>query len=710
MGKHLIITEKPSVAKDIARVLGKFTNQKEYLENEKYYITWAVGHLITLAEPEDYDKKLKVWRLNLLPILPNQFLLKPIPKTDKRIKIIKELIDANEVDEIINGCDAGREGELIFRYIYEYVESQKPILRLWLSSMTADAIRQAFLNLIPGENMKLLAEAAKCRSESDWLVGINGTRVFTTRYKILLSVGRVQTPTLAILVQREKEIQAFAPVPYWEIFAEFASPQGNYIGKWVDGEDRTYDREKALSVEKKVQGKTGVVIEYSDKKTKEQHPLLYDLTELQRDANKIFGFSAKRTLNSAQRLYESHKLITYPRTDSRYLSNDLINQVIVSWAMLRICGYDNFTRSELKPSQALSDKRVFDNTKVSDHHAIITTGEKIDWDALNHDDQKILDLICKRLICVFYPEAVWSQRRMKTEVNGEKFISKSKVLVDSGWRIVYGKESQEEDGVFLPELENETEVQTQKVWIEEKETKAPPRYSEASLLSAMEGAGKFVEDEELREIMKESGLGTPATRAAIIERLIEVGYIERNDKTLIPTPKGIELINLVESIPIAELSSPQLTGEWEKKLNLIEKGQFTRQNFMDEIKRMTEEIVRKVKNKPDTGERSKMTTSIGNCPICGSPVYENRSAYACSRWKEGCPFTLWKKILGKTIPRTQAQKLIVQGRTDIISGFKSKKGKFFKARLVVQEGGKISFEFALPAKKNQNESNPQTKE
>ncbi|MCX6089559.1 MAG: DNA topoisomerase, partial [Candidatus Atribacteria bacterium] len=302
MGKKLIITEKPSVAKDITRVLGKFSHQKEYMVNENYVVTWAVGHLMTLAEPEVYDKKFKMWRLSLLPVIPTGFILKPIEKTEKRIQIIQKWMESDEVDEIINACDAGREGELIFRYIYEYLQCEKPIQRLWLSSMTTESIRQGFSELQSGDRFLLLADAAKCRSESDWLIGINGTRVFTARFKVLLSVGRVQTPTLSILVQREKEIIAFVSVPYWEIFADFSSPQGRYVGKWVDGEDRTYEKEKAFLIQKKVTGKTGVVTEYSDRKTKEPHPLLYDLTELQRDANKIFGFSAQRTLNSAQRL------------------------------------------------------------------------------------------------------------------------------------------------------------------------------------------------------------------------------------------------------------------------------------------------------------------------------------------------------------------------------------------------------------------------
>ena len=690
MGKKLVLTEKPSVANDIARVLGQFTNHKEYLEGENYIITWALGHLVTLAEPEDYEKRLKSWRLNLLPIIPENFFLKPIPGAEKRLEVIRKLATRKEVEGLVNACDAGREGELIFRYIYEFLELDKPVWRLWLSSMTREAIVQAFRELKVAEEYELLAQAARSRSEGDWLVGINGTRAFTTRYKILLSVGRVQTPTLAILVHREREIQQFQPVPYFEVFATFSLPQGHYTGKWHNGEDRLFEREKAQGIIDRVAGKRGVVVHFTEQKTAEAHPLLYDLTELQREANRLFGYSAQRTLDLAQRLYEHYKLITYPRTSSRYLSNDLLGQVEKSLAMLDRCGFHDFVAS-ITALEHLSDRRIFDRSKVSDHHAIIPTGEEIAWEELPEAEKKIMDLVVRRFISVFYPEAIWMHRAIKTEVEGEKFVSKSKVLLEAGWRKLYRSEEDQEE--YLPRVEEGTEVGVERVWMEEKETKAPPRYTEATLLSAMEGAGRFVEDEELREILKESGIGTPATRAAIIERLIEVGYVEREGKTLFPTPKGMELIHLVESIPVSELASPQLTGEWEKKLNLIERGEFSRENFMKEIRDLSIEIVEKVKTQEVGDVRAKMNSAVGNCPLCAAPVYEGKKSFFCSRWKEGCSFSVWKKIAGKTLTRRQVQKLLTEKRTGRIAGFRSRQGKRFAASLVLGEDGKVVFDF-----------------
>lgn len=695
MGKKLIITEKPSVARDIARALGEFLDRKEYLENEEYRITWAVGHLVGLAEPEDYDERFKKWDLGLLPIIPEVFQLKPLEKTEKRLEVIRTLAEAEDTEALVNACDAGREGELIFRYIYEFLGLRKPVFRLWLSSMTREAIQEAFLHLKPASEYDLLAQAAKCRSEGDWLVGINGSRAFTTRYRILLSVGRVQTPTLAILVHREREIQNFRPTPYWEIFARFRYGDLEYIGKWRGEDERLFEREKAEAILEKVRGQKGKVVEFSEHKTQEAHPLLYDLTELQRDANKLFGYSAQQTLDIAQRLYEHYKLITYPRTDSRYLSEDLLGQVEKSIAMLSRCGFGEFTKG-LSPREALKDKRVFDRSKVTDHHAIIPTGEEIRWETLRESERKVMDLVVRRFLAVFYPPASWMHRAITTEVSGEKFVSKAKILVEAGWRVLYPREEEE----FLPVVPRGEMVDVAEVWSEEKETKAPPRYTEATLLAAMEGAGRFVEDEELREVLKESGIGTPATRAAIIERLIEVGYVEREGKALIPTSKGMELIRLVESIPIPELASPQLTGEWEKKLNLIEKGQFTRELFMEDIKRLTREIVEKVKAQASEdvrGAKSRMIglgEPVGTCPLCGAPVYENKKAFNCSRWREGCPFTVWKVISGKKISRQQVQKLLATGKTGKISGFRSRKGKKFSATLVLSEEGKVEFSFS----------------
>lgn len=695
MGKKLIITEKPSVARDIAKALGTFTDHKEYLENDEYRITWAVGHLVGLCEPEDYDERYRKWDLELLPIIPEVFRLKPLEKTEKRLEVIKDLAEREDTEALVNACDAGREGELIFRYIYEFLGLRKPVLRLWLSSMTREAIREAFAQLKPASEYELLAQAAKCRSEGDWLVGINGSRAFTTKYRLLLSVGRVQTPTLAILVHREREIQNFRPIPYWEVFARFRYGDLEYVGKWRGEEERLFEKEKAEELLRRVRGKSGKVIEFSEHKTQEAHPLLYDLTELQRDANKLFGYSAQQTLDIAQRLYEHCKLITYPRTDSRYLSEDLLGEVKKSIAMLARCGFAEYTEG-ISPEKALHDRRVFDRSKVTDHHAIIPTGEDIRWEVLREGERKVMDLVVRRFLAVFYPQAVWVHRTIVTEVAGERFVSKGKILAEAGWRILYPREGEE----FLPVVPQGETVDLVSAWSEEKETKAPPRYTEATLLSAMEGAGRFVEDEELREILKESGIGTPATRASIIERLIEVGYVERDGKTLIPTPKGMELIRLVESIPIPELASPQLTGEWEKKLNLIQKGQFTRERFMEDIKVLTREIVEKVKsqNPEDVqGTKNRMMgsgTPVGACPLCGAPVYESKKAFSCSRWKEGCPFTIWKTISGKKLSRQQVQRLLATGKTGKISGFRSRKGRKFSAVLVLSEDGKVEFAFA----------------
>ncbi|MEN3185753.1 MAG: DNA topoisomerase 3 [Atribacterota bacterium] len=692
MGKKLVITEKPSVASDIAKALGQFENRKEYLEGEEYFVTWALGHLVTLAEPEDYDRKLKSWRLNLLPIIPQTFILKPIEGAEKRLAVIRELLASSEVDGVVNACDAGREGELIFRYIYEFLGGEKPVWRLWLSSMTKEAIRKAFLELKAADEYEFLAHAAKCRSEGDWLVGINGTRVFTTRYKILLSVGRVQTPTLAILVHREREIQEFQPTTYFEVFAEFDSPQGRYVGKWHNGEDRFFEEAKAQEVLDKILGKKGQVSDFSEQKMAEAHPLLYDLTELQRDANRLFGYPAQRTLDIAQKLYEHYKLITYPRTSSRYLSEDLMSQVEKSFSMLERCGFQDFTTG-IDPHRSLSDRRIFDRSKVSDHHAIIPTGEEIRWEVLSESEKKVMDLLVRRFLSVFYPDALWMHRTVKTMVDGEKFVSKAKIMLEAGWRRLYREKEDEQGETYLPRLEKGIEVVVEKAWKEEKETKAPPRYTEAALLAAMEGAGRFVEDEELREVLKESGIGTPATRASIIERLIEVGYVEREKKTLFPTPKGIELINLVENIPVFELASPQLTGEWEKKLALMEKGLFQREVFMEEIKKLTVEIVEKVKSQDAGNVRAKMNAPLGQCPLCGAPVYESKKNFFCSRWKEGCSFSVWKQIAGKNLSRRQVQELLLRGRTGKIVGFRSRKGKRFAAYLVLNEGGKVEFEF-----------------
>lgn len=682
--KKLIITEKPSVAQSIAKSLGGFKHKDDHLESKDFLVTWALGHLVTLQEPEDYDKKYKYWTLQHLPIIPETFKLKVIKETATRFRAISRLLKSKEVEAVINACDAGREGELIFRYIYEKTGATKPVFRLWLSSMTETAIKDGFQKLRPGSELELLAQAAKCRAESDWLVGINATRAFTRRFGTLLSVGRVQTPTLAILVSREREIQAFVPEKYYELIAIFMAEEGNYQGKWFsEDKDRFRSMEEGMKVLHLVQGKTGKITLLEKKESRQIPPLLFDLTELQREANRKYGFTARRTLNAAQSLYEEHKLITYPRTDCQYLGSDMVPQLKEIISCLNLPPWESFAQALLNVDRLPITKRIVDDSRLTDHHAIIPTPVKPDLKSLGNDESKIYDLVVRRFLAVFFPQAVWEVTRIITEVEKENFKTEGRKLVEPGWLQIY--EPPKSD--LLPDLKEGERVQVEKAELLEKETSPPPRYSDATLLSAMEGAGKLLEDEELRQAMKDRGLGTPATRAAIIERLIEVGYLEREGKALVPTPKGIELIRAIESIPINELVSPELTAEWEWKLMRIEKGEFTRDQFMAGIIDLTMKIVEKVKaisGEKTTQMRAATSRVIGKCPVCGGEIRENKAAYSCSNWKTGCKFVIWKKIAGKTITRKQAQVLLEKGKTGIISGFKSKKGKAFRAMLELE--------------------------
>jgi DNA topoisomerase-3 len=687
--KKLIITEKPSVAQSIAKSLGGFEKKKDHLEGHNFLITWALGHLVTLQEPEDYDKKYKYWTLQHLPIIPKTFQLKVIKETAERFRVISKLLKSKEIEAVINACDAGREGELIFRYIYEKAGANKPILRLWLSSMTESAIKDGFQKLRPGAELELLAQAAKCRAESDWLVGINATRAFTRRFGTLLSVGRVQTPTLAILVSREKEIQDFVPEKYYELMAVFQAKEGSYQGKWFSGEqDRFPLKEEGLRILNLIQGKEGEIVLLDKRESRQIPPLLFDLTELQREANRKFGFTARRTLNAAQNLYEEHKLITYPRTDCQYLGSDMVPELKEIIACLNLLPWKDFTQALLNLDRLPITKRIVDDSRLTDHHAIIPTPVKPDLESLGKDESKVYDLIVRRFLAAFFPPALWEITRIVTEVEKETFKTEGRRLLEPGWLQIYDLPKSD----LLPDLQEKEQVQVKKAELLEKETSPPPRFTDATLLSAMEGAGKLIDDEELRQAMKERGLGTPATRAAIIERLIEVGYIEREGKALVPTPKGIELIRAIESIPISELVSPELTAEWEWKLMRIEKGEFTRDQFMAGIINLTKEIVEKVKaiSREKTSQMRTATSGvIGKCPICGGDIKENKLAYSCSNWKNGCKFVIWKKIAGKTITRKQAQVLLEKGKTEILSGFKSKKGKAFRATLVIENNSVV---------------------
>jgi len=589
LGKTLIIAEKPSVGRDIAKVLKCKSKGDGYLYSDEYIISWAVGHLVALADPQDYDPSLKKWSLGSLPIIPASFQLKPIQSSKKQLDVLKKLMASKEVDSLICATDSGREGELIFRYIYDYAKCRKPFRRLWISSMTDKAITEGFDKLKPGSEYDNLYRSAKCRSEADWLVGINASRAYTLRHNVLYSIGRVQTPTLAIIVARQKEIDAFVPKDYWEIFVDFDI----YKAIWVDKdkkESKIFEKEKAQAIIDKIKGKNGRV-DSIEKEDKKQLPwLLYDLTELQRDCNRKFGYTAKKTLSIAQDLYEKRKLITYPRTDSRYLTDDMKPKIRAVLQRLDFGEYKDYAQRLLDMEELPFSKRIFDNGKVSDHHAIIPTESKVNINTLSQDELNVYGLIARRFISVFYPPYLYSVTRIITIIEDENFLTKGTTVNQLGFMELYkndkDKEEGEEDAV-LPELETGQEYPLSKSQLKQKKTQPPKTYTEATLLSAMENAGRFVEDETLKEQMKDSGLGTPATRAAIIERLLQVGYLERKGRTLIPTEKGIRLISIVPE----QVKSPETTGKWEKGLSSIAKGKMDAGRFMGSIVRYVNFLV-----------------------------------------------------------------------------------------------------------------------
>jgi DNA topoisomerase III len=721
--KTLVIAEKPSVARDLADALpGKFENNDSYLESEDTVITFAVGHLVELTDPEDYDERFKKWRMADLPIVPEEFRLRARDKkAEKQLKVIHKLLKREDVDRVVNACDAGREGELIFAYIYETSGVDKPVERLWISSMTKAAIKDGFEKLRPGEQLRPLEAAARSRSEADWLVGMNATRAATIRGRAwvggVVSLGRVQTPTLALMVKREREIQAFVPEPYWLVHAQF---DPRYEGLWFEGEEtRLKDGKRADEIAAKVSGASGVVESVERKEQSERAPLLYDLTSLQRDANRRFGFSARRTLQAAQSLYEDKKAITYPRTNSRWLSGDLVSQLKPTAATLQPIGeYADAARYVLGLQQ-LPLGRVVNDSKVSDHHAIIPTDVAHELDRFSPDERRVFDLVARRFLAVFHPPARYARTTVITLVEEERFRSRGKITLEPGWRGVYGLESdedrkarqQEEDSenesAELPPLEQGQQVKCASAEVEAKETKPPPRYTEATLLSAMETAGKLIDDEELREAMKESGLGTPATRAETIETLIRREYIERAGKDLTPTPKGLQVISMLEEHP---LTSPELTGDWEKRLTDIERGADQRGAFIKDIEDFTRATVEKIaaldkeKLRPERVE-------LGPCPRCGAEtgeiIKENSKAYGCTSWKSreepGCGFVIWKRVAGRTLTPEIARQLLEEGKTkEVVSGFRSRAGKPFRARLVLNGEGKVEFDF--PARKETKEA------
>jgi DNA topoisomerase III len=726
MSKTLVIAEKPSVGRDLVRVLpGTFDKGEGFLEGSEHVVTWAVGHLVQLADPDEYDERFKRWRMADLPIVPERFkLVVRDERSKKQMNAVKRLLGRDDVDTVVNACDAGREGELIFAYIYEKSGSRKPVQRLWLNSMTTSAIKAAFGELRPGSELAKLEAAARSRSEADWIVGMNATRAATIRLRSsfdgAVSLGRVQTPTLAILARREEEIKAFKPEPYWVVDATFdtanagprrydgryhAAPGAGGAGGGARG-PRIKTAEEAAAIVAACDGKTGEITKLDKSERKERPPLLYDLTSLQRDANSRFGFSARRTLAAAQRLYEEHKALTYPRTSSRYLTRDMAVEIK---PIARIVGehreYGEASKYVLG-LDVLPLARVVNDAKVTDHHAIIPTrAERHPVEKMNPDDRRIYDLVARRFLAVFHPDAVFENTSVETAVGGHVFRTRGKLMLVPGWRGVYGEEADangagradDDEGreQQLPRLERGEQVRVQEVGSEAKETKPPRRYTEGSLLAAMETAGKLVEEEELREAMKDSGIGTPATRAAIIERLIQVAYIERDGRALIATEKGLNVVRLLGE---HALTSPGLTGEWEHRLAKIEIGEDSREAFMGDIVKFTRDTVGELDTKLKDIRIPR--ANLGPCPVCRRDIVENRKGYSCwSREDPGCGFVIWKSKAGKQLPISVARELIKTGRTEkAVPGFKGRSGKGFRARLALQqaEDGKWRVEFDEP--------------
>jgi DNA topoisomerase III len=733
-GKTLVIAEKPSVAQDIVRALtptaGKFEKHDEYFESDTYVVSSAVGHLVEIQAPEEFDVKRGKWSFANLPVIPPHFDLKPVDKTKTRLNAVVKLAKRKDVDKLVNACDAGREGELIFRLIEQYAGGAKPlgkpVSRLWLQSMTPQAIRDGFGALRTDKQMQPLADAARCRSEADWLVGINGTRAMTAFNSrdggfFLTTVGRVQTPTLSVVVEREEQIRKFISRDYWEIHASFKAQAGEYPAKWFDPKwkkdaedsekkaDRVWTQREAQTIADAVRGQSATVTEES-KPTTQASPLLFDLTSLQREANGKFGFSAKTTLSIAQSLYERHKALTYPRTDSRALPEDYVPVVKDTFAMLSNSGMKHlapFAATAIKGNYVKPSKRIFDNAKVSDHFAIIPTLQAPS--ALSEAEQKIYDLVVRRFMAVFFPSAEYQVTTRITTAANHNFKTEGKVLVKPGWLAIYGKEAAEEvadakdgdKGQSLVPVASGEKVKTDTVEPKGLKTRPPARYSEATLLGAMEGAGKTVEDDELREAMQEKGLGTPATRSSIIEGLIAEKYMLREGRELIPTAKAFQLMTLLRGLGVEELSKAELTGEWEYKLNQMEHGKLKRETFMAEIAAMTERMVKKAKEYDRDTIPGDYATLTAPCPNCGGIVKENYRRYTCTGktgTEEGCGFSFGKTPAGRTFEVAEVEQFLRDKHIGPLDGFRSKAGWPFVAEMVIKyddeaKNYKLEFDF-----------------
>ncbi|MEG0002381.1 MAG: DNA topoisomerase III [Comamonas sp.] len=742
MTKTLVIAEKPSVAQDIVRALtpvaGKFEKHDDHFESDTYVVTSAVGHLVEIQAPEEFDVKRGKWSFANLPVIPPFFDLKPVDKTKSRLNAVVRLAKRKDVTKLINACDAGREGELIFRLIEQYAGGNKPlgkpVQRLWLQSMTPQAIRAGFESLRSNEQMQGLADAARSRSEADWLVGINGTRAMTAFNSrdggfFLTTVGRVQTPTLSVVVEREEKIRKFVSRDYWEIHGTFGARAGAYLGKWFNPQwkksddaemraDRVWSLAEAQAIAAASRGKPAVVTEES-KPTTQASPLLFDLTSLQREANGKFGFSAKTTLSIAQSLYERHKALTYPRTDSRALPEDYLPVAQQTFEMLAKSGMrhlEPFAQQAITNNYVRPTKRIFDNSKVSDHFAIIPTTQAPS--GLSEAEQKLYDLVVRRFMAVFFPSAEHQVTTRISRVENHHFKTEGKVLVKPGWLAIYGKEAahEVEDAKEGDKGQNLVPVQPGEQPLAEAvdpkglKTKPPARYSEATLLGAMESAGKQVEDEELRSAMQEKGLGTPATRAAIIEGLLTEKYMLREGRELIPTAKAFQLMTLLRGLGVEELSRADLTGEWEYKLSQMEKGQLSREAFMQEIASMTERLVKKAKEYDRDTIPGDYATLSTPCPNCSGVVKENYRRYACTGAdgkQAGCGFSFTKSPAGRTFETHEAETLLRERRIGPLDGFRSKAGWPFVAEVAIvhdEENNNYKLEFDFGDDANSEDS------
>ncbi len=703
MNKALIIAEKPSVAADIARALGGFTRHGDYFESDEYVLSSAVGHLVEIAVPEQFEVKRGKWSFAHLPVIPPHFDVQPIAKSEDRLKVLARLIRRKDVDRLINACDAGREGELIFRLIVQHTKAKQPVQRLWLQSMTPAAIRDGFANLRSDAQMLPLADAARSRSEADWLVGINGTRAMTAFnsrdggfYKT--TVGRVQTPTLTIVVEREERIKRFVPKDYFEVHATFGAKAGAYEARWFDPgfkraegapdarAERLWERARAEAIVERCRGKTGTVTEETKPST-QLSPALFDLTSLQREGNSRFGYSARTTLSIAQALYERHKLLTYPRTDSRALPEDYLPSVRQTLGVLEDeHAYGGFAKQILAGGWVKPNKRIFDNAKVSDHFAIIPTMQAPRAGALSDAELRIYDLVVRRFLAVFFPPAEYLNTTRITVVEDESFKTEGRVLVNPGWLAVHGREGK--DDTLVP-IESGERVRTDAIELLALATKPPARYTEATLLSAMEGAGKLIDDDELREAMQAKGLGTPATRAAIIEGLIAENYLVREGRELVPTTKAFQLLTLLRGLKVNELTAPELTGEWEYKLSQIERGRLGRDEFMHEIAEMTRQIVERAKNYQSDTVPGDYATLSTPCPSCGGVVQENYKRFACTN----CDFSITKIPGARQLEVEEAEQLLRERTIGPLQGFRSRLGRPFAAILKLNDENRLEFDF-----------------